>query len=69
MTYHDRSLLEGQRAKLKKRAKLRHDILQGSFSFTLFPKSPRFQSGSIEGDWKAVGADFRKAMKQYENRD
>jgi len=69
MTYHDRSLLEGQRAKLKKRAKLRYDILQGSFSLTLFPKSPRFQSGSIEDDWKAVGADIRKAMKQHETRD
>lgn len=66
MTYHDRRLLEGQKAELKKRSKRSRSVLGGAFSLTLFPKSPRIEIGSIEGDWKAVGNDIRKAMKSYE---
>jgi hypothetical protein len=66
MTYHDRRLLEGQKAESKKRIKLSGSVLGGAFSLTLFPKSPRIVTGSIEGDWEAVGNDIRKAMKSYD---
>lgn len=69
MTYHDRRLLESRKAELKKRAKLSRNALNGAFSLTLFPKSPRIEIGSIEGDWKAVGDDIRKAIKSYDSCD
>ena len=70
MSYHDRRLLEDRKAPAKKKGKqLRRQTLNGAFSLTLFPKSPRIALGSIEGDWKAVGKDIRKAMKSFEARD
>lgn len=65
MTYHDCRLLESRKAELKKRVKLGRNALNGAFSLTLFPKSPRIEIGSMEGDWKAVGNDIRKAIKSY----
>ena len=69
MSYHDRRLLEGRKAPAKKGKQLRRQVLNGTLSLTLFPKSPRIALGSIEGDWKAVGKDIRKAMKSFEACD
>jgi len=62
MSYHDRCLLDRKVAGKKLKAKM----LDGGFSLTLFPRSPRITLGSLDDDWKAVGRDVRKAMKAVE---
>jgi len=63
MSYHDRCLL-GRKSAGKK---LTFKVLDGAFSMTLFPKSPRLKLGSLDDDWNAVGRDVRKAMKAVEH--
>lgn len=66
MSYHDRSLLVGRKAKRGASVEVKRKALNGVFSITLWAKPPRFEMGSIDGDWRAVGKDIRKAIKSQE---
>lgn len=39
---------------------------RGIESITLFPTSPNIRLGSMADDWRAVGADIRVAMQNFE---
>ena len=67
MSYHDRRLLESRSKAREAKAKARLKVLNGAFSLTLFPHSPRIKIGSIGDDWKAVGKDIQKAMDTFDS--
>jgi hypothetical protein len=55
MSYHDRKLISASKA-----------ALRGVKEITFTPSIPSFQFGSIRNDWRAVGDDMRKSMKQVD---
>lgn len=61
MSYHDKHLsLSGTAAKNS----LRRSMLRGIGLLSLTPRSPTIRFGSVEGDWRAVGGDMRRAMQR-----
>lgn len=61
MSYHDKRL--AIRGKIAKRS-LRRSMLRGIGLISLNPPPPHFEFGSVEGDWRAVGDDMRRAMQR-----
>ncbi|WP_167542928.1 hypothetical protein [Novosphingobium capsulatum] len=67
MSYHDRNLQKAARAVRKRGTGAYFDsVLRGIGLITLHPPSPNIPQGSIGGDWRAVGNDMRKAMRELD---
>lgn len=61
MSHYDKRLaIAGKIAKRK----FRHSMMRGINLISLTPPAPRFEFGSVEGDWRAVGSDMRRAMQR-----
>lgn len=63
MTFHDRRLVATTRNVTKFRR--RRLIEQGARSINLWSTMPPMEFGEVADDWRAVGADMRKAFAQY----
>lgn len=61
MSYHNKRL--ALRGRIAKRS-LRRSMLRGIELISLTPPSPHFEFGSVEGDWRAIGGDIRRAMQR-----
>lgn len=61
MSYYDKQLVLTGRAS---RRKFRHSMMRGVDLISLSPRPPHFEFGSVEGDWRAIGGDLRRAMRR-----
>jgi hypothetical protein len=67
MTFHDRRIGAARNVKSFRKRRL---ITQGASTINLWNAMPKIEIGSPVDDWKAVGADLRKALAEYvEERD
>lgn len=62
MTFHDRRLVATRNVKNFRKHRL---YKQGAFTINLWATMPPMELGSPVDDWRAVGADMRKALSQY----
>jgi len=63
MTFHDKRL-QGSRAKRGSPAHTYKKLIEGAYTITLWPTLRMPTIGDVSDDWRSVGADLRKAMRE-----
>ncbi len=62
MTFHDRRIDAARKVKAFRKRRL---MKQGALTLNIWNTMPVIKLGTAADDWRAVGADMRRAMSQY----